>query len=187
MGYYDRWREMIPTGHWAHNDPVLSAFYQALAEQADDLVVAIHAARSWLNPTSADVDGLTRWELLLGIGSEGDLETRRARVIARLTEHGTIRTEVLAAIAEAFGATVVIEEVPAQYLFRVHFRQPLGQPPYVDDLRAVYDEIKRATWQYEFAYTFNTWAAWSGKTWKQIMDADLTWLQMQSVDPVTIP
>lgn len=184
--YYDRWREMIPESHWASTDPALTAFYRALARQADALIAAIHAGFTWLSPVAADEEGLSRWERLLLLSSEGTLDERRARVIARLADYGTIRKEVLAAIAEAFGAKVVIEEIPAEYKFRVHFREPLGEPPYVNELRAIYDEVKRATWQYEFVYTFNKWADWAGRTWGQLVTAGVTWLQMQSGDPSAV-
>lgn len=183
MGFFERWREMIPPSHWAHDDPVLNAFYTALAQQADDLVAAIHAAASWLSPRNADAEGISRWEKLLGIGSDGDLETRRSRVQARLVGYGTIRKEVLAAIAAAFGATVTIEEVPTEYKFIVHFQSPLGEPAYAADLQRVYDEVGRATWQYEIIYVFSTWADWSGKTWAEIQAMGLTWNQMRTTTP----
>lgn len=186
MGYYERWRQMIPESHWASTDPGMTAFYQALAQQADDLIAAIHAGMTWISPVDADADGLARWEALLLIGADGTLEERRARVIARLADYGTIRTEVLEAIAQAFGATVVIEEVPAEYKFVVHFRNPLGEPPYVNELRAVYDEVKRATWQYEFSYTFRLWSEWTGKSWGQLKAAGITWLDMQAGDPSSV-
>jgi hypothetical protein len=177
---------MIPAAHWAHSDHYLTTFYQAMARQADDLVSAIQAGFTYLNPRNADAEGLSRWEQLLGIGSDGDLESRRVRVTARLIGYGTIRKEVLQAIAEAFGARVTIEEIPAQYKFRVKFQSPMGVPSYASDLQAVYDEVKRATWQYEFAYAFRTWADWSGFTWGQLAAAGLTWGDLQTVDPSTV-
>lgn len=183
MGYLERWREIIPPGHWAQGDPALTAFYTALAQQADELVAGIHAAVTWLSPRNADAEGLSRWEKLLGIGSDGSLETRRSRVMARLVGYGTIRREVLAAIAAAFGATVTIEEIPDQYKFIVRFQSPLGEPPYAADLQRVYDEVGRATWQYEIIYVFSTWADWSVRTWGEIQGAGLTWEQMRSTTP----
>jgi len=186
MGYRDLWRQLIPTGHWAEDDPVLNAFYAALAQQADNLIAAIHAGATYLSPASCDADGLARWETLLGLGSDGDLATRRARVQARLVGYGTIRKPVLEAIATAFGASALVEELPAQYKFVVHLTSPLGVPPYDAEMRAVYDEVKRATWQYDITYTFNTWGAWKGHTWGQLTAAGLTWGQLKTVNPATI-
>lgn len=186
MGYFDRWRSMIPKGHWAEGDPALDAFYTALASQCDDLVAAIHAAVTYLSPADADADGLTRWEQLLAIGSDGDLATRRMRIQHRLAGYGTIRTEVLAAIAQAYGAQVQIEEIPAQYKFVVHFQSPMGVPSYDAELRSAYDQAKRATWDYEFVYIYNVWADTKTKTWAQIKAAGLTWGQLKTTDLTTI-
>ncbi|GIO63389.1 YmfQ family protein [Paenibacillus cineris] len=123
----------------------LDALYQALNEAADQFYVR---TATW---------GLDRWEVELGIPTDRTkpLDQRRAVIESKLRGAGTFTGRLVKNVAEAYdGGTVEVSFQPAEWAFTVQFKDTLGIPPNLADLKAVIEEIKPAhlAVRFEFKY-----------------------------------
>lgn len=137
---------------------------------------------------SAATWGIVRWEAVYGVtASDGmTIEQRRAAVLARIMGAKTCTPALLAEIAQNMtGESVMIEEEPENYLFRICFVGSYGVPRSIRALRRQIELMKPAHMAYEIEYRYVIWSEVANKTWADLneytWDGIRVWKKMPQV------
>ena len=121
-----------------------------------------------------------------------DIETRRARVIARLQGNGALTVKSLSELVSLYEKTgCSIEELFNENTVVITFDGRVGIPYNLDELNATIEELKPAHIQIEYAFLKNTWndarrkvGTWNGAskfTWDGLPYYDgRVWMRIDS-------
>lgn len=148
--------DMLPPRH--QNSKYTVDVQQAFTRQMEKLLQSKEDIFLQLNVKSATW-GLELWERALGISIEKDkaLAFRRSRIESKLRSQGVTTKAMIKNAAESFSNGLVeIIEHPEIYRFDVKFVGTMGNPPNMEDLTAMIEEIKPAHLAYQYIYTFVT-------------------------------
>lgn len=115
----------------------------------------------WLDQFCIDTAtvGLPGWERAVGIKTDLtlSLDTRRAKVKAKLLGLGVTTAEVICAIVERFtGGVATLQEWVDDYTFRVTVEGVLNQPESLDAMRHSVAEVKPAHLAHEYALSYQS-------------------------------
>ncbi|RYD01656.1 hypothetical protein N752_29195 [Desulforamulus aquiferis] len=97
------------------------------------------------------------WEQELGLTSLAGkpIEQRRSLIISKLRGIGTITTELIKTVSEAYdGGTVEVTEQPEIYQISVEFFDTTGVPQNLLDLKGALEEIKPAHLAIRFIFKY---------------------------------
>lgn len=129
------------------------AFYRNCPEFRDiqeALEPEVLAVRSATDDFAAQLNvetatwGLSLWERTLGLaaGGDGDLESRRGRIRARLRGAGVTTAATVRTVAESFfSGEAEVTEHPGQFLAELRFLWEGGRPPDLENVTAALREI----------------------------------------------
>lgn len=148
--------DMLPPRH--QNSKYTVDVQQAFTRQTEKLLQSKNDVFLQLNVKSATW-GLELWERALDISIEKDkpLAFRRSRIESKLRSQGVTTKAMIKNAAESFSNGLVeIIEHPEIYRFDVKFVGAIGNPPNMEDLTAMIEEIKPAHLAYQYIYTFVT-------------------------------
>lgn len=126
---------------------------------------------------------LSRWEMILGIKTDGSLSDtfRQEQILAKLSGTGTTTKQMVKDVAENFsGAEVEVIEDNAGSRFLIRFVGQLGIPGNMAGLKTAIEEIKPAHLVVMYEYLYNTWEDASALTWEQA--AAYTWEEIRTVN-----
>lgn len=103
--------------------------------------------------------GLVGWERAVGIQTDLSLslDTRRAKVKAKLLGFGVTTSEVICAIVERFtGGVATLQEGVAKHTFRVTVEGVLNPPEDLSAMRHSVTEVKPAHLAHEYALQYQS-------------------------------
>lgn len=177
MSTSERLKAYVPP--FVREDPMMAAFYEAVAPELDALVErgTTIPEQIWPHMASWAIDQL---EAVFGlpVSSNSPLEQRRSALIARLRGAGTSTVEHIQGIASSYsnGEISVVEDFDG-YRVEIEFLDELGVPVYLDDLKAALRAAVPAHLVIDYVLRWTTWGEVkdAGLTWGDLANAGVTW------------
>ncbi|MEK3733687.1 MULTISPECIES: YmfQ family protein [Paenibacillus] len=114
---------------------------------------------------------LSRYEqdLNIPVHLSKPLEQRRSVVISKMRGSGKVSASMLKNVAQAYErGSIEVTVQPAEYKVTIHFRDTVGLPPNLGDLKAAMEEIKPAHMMVEYALRYLTIAEVESMTLDQV-------------------
>ena len=152
-----------------------------------------YAARLKNQASVTTAEDLTNYEEEYGLGPIiADIETKRARVLAKKRGNGILNPSELKALVTAYEPTgCEITEDFENYTVSITFNGRKGQPYNYEKIRAAVGEVKPAHIKIEYVFLKNTWGdvrqklgTWGNAkafTWGDIQNYDgRTWLYVDN-------
>lgn len=164
-------REKVPGRY--RTDPRTAALLDALGEQGEAMAALVEELLKQLFPDTATW-GLSFWEAQLGVTPEDgqSLDERRAAVKAKRAAGGNTTQAAVSALVKSVTGYACKVEVNEDYSFSIRF---LGEKegfihPDLAALKAALETVKPA----------HLAAVIQPVTWKDIEDANLTWVRLEA-------
>ncbi|WP_127593436.1 YmfQ family protein [Paenibacillus lautus] len=114
---------------------------------------------------------LSRYEqdLNIPVNLSKPIEQRRSVVISKMRGSGKVSASMLKNVAQAYErGSIEVSVQPAEYKVTIHFRDTLGIPPNLSDLKSAIEEIKPAHMAVDYALRYLTIAEVEGMTFEEI-------------------
>jgi hypothetical protein len=150
-------REMLgylPT--YYENSRVMRSHLDGVGMELDKLSEALHETLDQFFVQTATW-GLVHWENELGIYSDPSkpISQRRAVVESKLRGSGSFSGRLVQNVAEAYYVgNVDVTFQPAEWSFTIYFKDTIGVPPNLDDIKAMIEEIKPAHLIAEYSFNY---------------------------------
>lgn len=114
---------------------------------------------------------LSRFEqdLNIPVNLSKPIEQRRSVIISKMRGSGKVSASMLKNVAQAYErGSIEVSVQPAEYRVTIHFRDTLGIPPNLRDLKSAIEEIKPAHMAVDYALRYLTIAEVEGMTFEEI-------------------
>ena len=165
-------------------DPVMAAFYDAVAPELHDAKTTISQIPLQIWPHLATW-GIARLEKVFGIQPDPGkpLESRRSVLLAKLRGTGTSTLSQIKTIAESYAnGGVALTERFSDYTVDIEFTDDLGVPVYLQELKASLRAAIPAHLAISFILKWLTFDALkqTGVTWDELAATGVTWEQLKT-------
>lgn len=144
----------LPT--YYENSRVMRSHFDGVGMELDKLSEALHETLDQFFVQTATW-GLVHWENELGIYSDPSkpIPQRRAVVESKLRGSGSFSGRLVQNVAEAYYVgNVDVTFQPAEWSFTIYFKDTIGVPPNLDDIKAMIEEIKPAHLIAEYSFNY---------------------------------
>lgn len=144
----------LPT--YYENSRVMRSHLDGVGTELDRLNEALHEMLDQFFVKTATW-GLVHWENELGIYSDPSkpISQRRAVVESKLRGSGSFSGRLVQNVAEAYYVgNLDVTFQPAEWSFTIYFKDSIGAPPNLDDIKAMIEEIKPAHLIAEYSFNY---------------------------------
>lgn len=182
MGYAEYFRTLLqPLGVYELAENSFSgAELSALGAVLDAVCAQIERGLREASPLTAESEGLTYYEQLLGVLPESrSLAARRAAIAAMLQVGGdSFSVAGITNSLAACGVTAKVEQTNTPGTVIVSFPGTMGVPEGIERMQAIMELFLPCHLAVEYYYKYATWGEVASLTWGEA--GEMTWLQLAS-------
>ncbi|MGG3281730.1 YmfQ family protein [Paenibacillus solani] len=153
MSKAETWLGYLPSFY--HDIREMKAIADAEGPELDKLTQKMDDQLDQYYPETATWT-LSRYEqdLNIPVNLSKPIEQRRSVIISKMRGSGRVSASMLKNVAQAYDrGNIEVSVQPAEYRVTIHFRDTLGIPPNLGDLKSAIEEIKPA--HIAITYAFN--------------------------------
>lgn len=168
MSKAEVWLSYLPS--YYHDVREMRAIAGAEGAELDKLTQDLEDLLGQYYPETATW-ALSRYEqdLNIPVNLSKPMEQRRSVVISKMRGSGKVSASMLKNVAQAYErGSIEVSVLPDAYKVTIHFRDTLGIPPNLSDLKSAIEEIKPAHMIVDYALRYLTIAEVEGMTFDEI-------------------
>ncbi|MDH6673514.1 hypothetical protein M2277_004179 [Paenibacillus sp. LBL] len=168
MSKAEVWLSYLPSFY--HDVREMKAIAGAEGTELDKLTQELEDLLDQYYPETATW-ALSRYEqdLNIPVNLSKPIEQRRSVIISKMRGSGKVSASMLKNVAQAYErGSIEVTVQPDAYKVTIHFRDTLGIPPNLSDLKSAIEEIKPAHMTVDYALRYLTIAEVEGMTFDEI-------------------
>lgn len=168
MSKAEVWLSYLPSFY--HDVREMKAIAGAEGTELDKLTQELEDLLDQYYPETATW-ALSRYEqdLNIPVNLSKPIEQRRSVIISKMRGSGKVSASMLKNVAQAYErGSIEVTVQPDAYKVTIHFRDTLGIPPNLSDLKSAIEEIKPAHMTVDYALRYLTIAEVEGMTFDGI-------------------
>ncbi|MGY5345559.1 YmfQ family protein [Paenibacillus glucanolyticus] len=168
MSKAEVWLSYLPSFY--HDVREMKAIAGAEGTELDKLTQELEDLLDQYYPETATW-ALSRYEqdLNIPVNLSKPIEQRRSVIISKMRGSGKVSASMLKNVAQAYErGSIEVTVQPDAYKVTIHFRDTLGIPPNLSDLKSAIEEIKPAYMTVDYALRYLTITEVEGMTFDEI-------------------
>ncbi|ANA79306.1 DUF2313 domain-containing protein [Paenibacillus glucanolyticus] len=168
MSKAEVWLSYLPSFY--HDVREMKAIAGAEGTELDKLTQELEDLLDQYYPETATW-ALSRYEqdLNIPVNLSKPIEQRRSVIISKMRGSGKVSVSMLKNVAQAYErGSIEVTVQPDAYKVTIHFRDTLGIPPNLSDLKSAIEEIKPAHMTVDYALRYLTITEVEGMTFDEI-------------------
>jgi len=168
MSKAEAWLGYLPSFY--HDIREMKAIADAEGPELDKLTQEMDDQLNQYYPETATWTlSLYEQDLNIPVNLSKPIEQRRSVIISKMRGSGRVSASMLKNVAQAYDrGNIEVSVQPAEYRVTIHFRDTLGIPPNLGDLKSAIEEIKPAHIAIDYSLRYLTIAEVEAMTFDEV-------------------